>query len=285
MAKLNWAMFLTLSLLGIATQVNAQSIPADDLTAGMDPSTRAAYERIKSKMLNSKDKAIAERVTGDKELREFVSDNLGSSVDEVQRKTSPLVVLVSLSMPVNMLDAYGREAKALSAPLVVRGIPDGWTMNDYLRNVMFPYAEKGVAISIDPTLFDRYGVDAVPTIVWEPLENYEPPKGCKPVERQHRVDSEQADVAVTHCSEAPTDKYWSLSGGVTLDWALQQFADAKAPGADEALEVLRGSVPPSGRLLDIERPSDPSNSLLLVQPPAIQNTGERQPVMSERIER
>lgn len=91
---------------------------------------------------------------------------------DVEREPT-LLVLVSFSMPATSLKALAAEARRVGASLVLRGLvndsfPD--TLSAIHKMAGAEAATSGFAI--DPTLFTRFGVQAVPTYVLllEPLQ-------------------------------------------------------------------------------------------------------------------
>jgi type-F conjugative transfer system pilin assembly protein TrbC len=97
------------------------------------------------------------------------------SADNLQ----PPVLLVSMSIPLTELRALARQAARIGAPLVLRGLVDD----------SFPKTERtisqfkdipGVSFMVDPTLFERFGVTAVPAFVLplSALTTCSPGAGC-----------------------------------------------------------------------------------------------------------
>ncbi|MEM8981372.1 MAG: type-F conjugative transfer system pilin assembly protein TrbC [Pseudomonadota bacterium] len=120
-------------------------------------------------------------------------------------------VLASFSMPDEALRALMVEAKRYGVPVVMRGFVQNsvYATRDRLLEV-FGSDEDIEGFSIDPTLFSRFDVVAVPTFIalageMEACET----QGC------------EGDRAPPH------DK---LAGNVTLEHALQWIA--RAPGAE-----------------------------------------------------
>jgi type-F conjugative transfer system pilin assembly protein TrbC len=90
---------------------------------------------------------------------------------DVERDVS-LLVLVSFSMPKPTLRALATDARRVGAPMVLRGLVND-SLPDTLSAVHDLVGEDAVAagFAIDPTLFSRLGVSAVPTwvLLLEPL--------------------------------------------------------------------------------------------------------------------
>lgn len=100
-----------------------------------------------------------------------------------------LYVFISFSMPTALLRQYVQEAKQYNAILVLRGLID----NDFRKTttVLRQLDEQAGAI-IEPQLFQQYDIQAVPAIV-------------------------QDKAGIVR----------KISGSVSLQYALQQFAEAQ----------------------------------------------------------
>ncbi len=168
-----------------------------------------------------------------------------------------LYVFVSTSMPKALIQSYVAEALWAGGVLVVRGIPDGSTLNDWIRSYAIPLiGEKGVTagITIDPILFDLYGIKTVPTIVWDEADRVVA-KDCdtatmkKPGEKGQVFD-------VKTCKGYPEKTFYAVSGAVTLDYALEEFTDAGAQQSSKRLDILRGFVGTNARQEQVEFSGD-----------------------------
>src|SRR5699024_873686 len=174
---------------------------------------------------------------GNKDVQAFakhIRESLGINEGQGQ-----LYVFVSMSMGENMLRAYLQEGAWAGAHVLVRGIPPGMTLMQYLKDVMLPLAQgqSGAGIQIDPRLFDLYSVDVVPTIVWQPG----PQAPCHVDEGATRTDATGEPRQVPACD--PTDQeHWQVEGSVTVAWALREFARKGAAGAQKRLAILQKNV-------------------------------------------
>ncbi len=74
-----------------------------------------------------------------------------------------LYVFISSSMTADALRRIARDSAILDAPLVLRGLI-GASLQETLLNLT-DVAAEGAEIDVDPTLFEAYGVDAVPAVV------------------------------------------------------------------------------------------------------------------------
>jgi type-F conjugative transfer system pilin assembly protein TrbC len=112
----------------------------------------------------------------------------------------PLLVLVSLSMPETELRELARQAARIQSPLVLRGLVD-----DSLPATQRALARfgdvPGAAFTVDPTLFRRFAVAAVPTYVL-PLQ----------------------DLQTCGATDCPVPRHVKLAGDTGLDHVLDQIA-------------------------------------------------------------
>lgn len=253
MAKLSLKCALAAVALSVSIPALSSPVSPDDLS----PEMRAAYERISKSMSQKKDQAMQDSLNRDKELKAFVESQVGGELVDPMSAQPSLTIFVSLSMPSEIIEAYAKEAAVLGGNIVVRGIPAGWTLGDYMKNVLWPYAQRGTPLAIDPPLFDRYGVTAVPTIVWEPRR--ENPNGCGKEVKAHTVEYLSQSVDVTQCEKIPSDHYWSMQGAVTVAWALDQMDQSGAPGAKEALNKLMDGN--TGAIMQEVQPVESGDSL------------------------
>ncbi len=118
------------------------------------------------------------------------------------------VIFVSFSMPEASLRALMEEAARAGTALVLRGLVDGSMERTVarIRDLAGP-GDAGApgtprpALAIDPTLFERFAVDKVPTFVL-PLEPLVP---CTP-------------------EECPVPPHLKVAGAVSLAYALEVMA-------------------------------------------------------------
>lgn len=154
------------------------------------------------------------------------------------RNNGQLYVFVSTSMPLSLIQQYMAEASWSGAILVMRGVPKGMTLADFIRgNVQELIRGKAAStIQIDPRLFDLFDIQIVPSIVYA---KQPPDELCmaglfQPVE----IPSLDGDLPLASepgfhkCASAPEDSYWRLDGKVSLYWALTKFRDDGAPVSD-----------------------------------------------------
>ena len=130
-----------------------------------------------------------------------------------------IFLLASFSMPGPALRAMMEEAQAFGVPVVFRGFlgNSAFETQAALTDVFGEDAEA-VGFGIDPTLFTRFGVEAVPQVIVtaEPLDVCES-SGC------------ESDVAPRH------DR---IAGNIPLQDALEIIADGDGDASHTAKEAL-----------------------------------------------
>lgn len=135
-------------------------------------------------------------------------------------QTAPrLLVLISFSMPTDTLNALAEQAGKIGAPLVLRGLV-GDSMEETKKRIAALHKSAGTSLAIDPTLFTRFGVDRVPTVVL-PLQ------------------------AVRSCSEqdCPVPEHVKVSGEASLEYLLGQIErKALEPAARTRAAELRKQI-------------------------------------------
>lgn len=165
--------------------------------------------------------------------RDKVMDFLG--IDPAA--TTGLFFFVSWSMPLEMLRSYAIEAMWSGGTLVFRGIPPGKDLAQFitqdLRQLVYG---KGAAanISIDPRLFDTYKVQSVPTIVFTTVRN---DLQCTGILVSVKLD-EGRQGSYDGCPQMDPALFWSVSGAVTTNYALQTFIEDGALAAKPYLAAL-----------------------------------------------
>lgn len=151
--------------------------------------------------------------------------------------STALYYFVSWSMPLEMLRSYAIEAMWAGGTLVIKGVPPGKElMNFMVEDVKQLVYGKGASanISIDPRLFDVYAVDTVPTMVYTTVRDNLQCQGVNPV----KFKAGEMTLSYDTCPELDPSTYWKLSGAVTTNYALQAFKDAGAPGVDVHMKAL-----------------------------------------------
>ena len=85
-----------------------------------------------------------------------------SSSDEAKKEQNKIIIFMSYSVPKSVWQKLRDEANALKQPIqfVLRGLPSN-SFQELAKKVM----EYECQVSIDPPLFERYGVTAVPAFL------------------------------------------------------------------------------------------------------------------------
>jgi len=139
-----------------------------------------------------------------------------------------LKIFVTLAMPEASLKLLAAQAAQTQATLVMRGLKDD-SMKATLASVQRIIGELAVDWQVDPTAFTRFAITRAPTFVLIPQSaSVNEPRGC-----------------TTNCDK--TQSFVSVSGDVSLDYALGVIARAKPAFASDAqrfLAKLGNSVTP-----------------------------------------
>lgn len=126
-----------------------------------------------------------------------------------------LLLFVSLSMPAVSLDRAIDQAAATGAALAVRGLIKPGDLNGTAERMGKLLKNRKVSFLIDPTLFHKFAITQVPTVVVLPGK------------------------ALPRCEDSvcatPAPPHWAVSGDVSLDYALEAIGRA-APEARTMVE-------------------------------------------------
>lgn len=127
------------------------------------------------------------------------------------------LIMVSFSMPSTSLVRLAEQARRAGGLLVLNGLKDG-SLTVTAQAVHQTFGNLGAPLQIDPRLFTRYAVSAVPTFVLL-----------------------TANVNERSCltGACPADGYAKASGDVSLDYALEQIANAQPAWRATANAILR----------------------------------------------
>ncbi|MBL0941406.1 MAG: type-F conjugative transfer system pilin assembly protein TrbC [Alphaproteobacteria bacterium] len=144
----------------------------------------------------------------------FLKSHTQPHLAEQNPKQIPqLLVFVSFSMQKETLKSLAQSLKQVGGALVFCGL-----VNDSFKDTGKAFEVLGEEALIDPTLFRAHQVTRVPTFVLRQAQDEFPPL----------------------LSQVPLT-FDQLSGNVTLDYALSQFAEkGEVKGARELLAQLRG---------------------------------------------
>ncbi len=172
----------------------------DNLSRSCQSEARSIVEKTTKAAKNPQNCAVAQELAT--QGREIGRDNLKSKNQKPQEARDPrypqLLVFVSFSMPMPTLKALARDVNRVGGKLVLRGLVKGSFPTGSFPETLIKLQELQEEILIDPTLFEAYQVERVPTFVLR--EN----------------TTESAEEKMT---------YDVLRGNVSLGFALEQFAD------------------------------------------------------------
>lgn len=180
--------------------------------------------------------------TGVKRGREVINEAMLKERESVMRlmgldpaAKGKLYIMVSASMSDSLIQAYAREAMWSGAVLVVRGLPPGVTLKQYLKERVAEWVRnKGATamVDIDPRPFSMYEVKMVPTIVYTEVQEEDLIGVCS------KDPEAWGGVSFSKCKPLDPNLYWKLEGGVTLAWALDRMVSSGAAGAQRYLDAL-----------------------------------------------
>lgn len=140
-----------------------------------------------------------------------------------QKTTPGLLYFASFSVPEASLDRTIDQAEKSGAALVLRGLVKGGDFRATAERLGKLLKGRRVSFLIDPTLFTRFEIERVPTVVL--ISDGEVPR-CE----------DQA------CN-APVPPHWAIAGDVSIDYALEAIvrqAPEAASTAQPYLAALRG---------------------------------------------
>lgn len=176
-------------------------------------------------------------------LRNQTMKQMGMRTEEV------LYVFLSHSMPEALLKSYIREAMWYGGIVVMRGFPEGHDLKSWIReyaNDLVSGKSVMAEIRIDPVPYDLYGVERVPTVVWD--ENPQP-DDCAETFKAMAVDDRGDMQQIDRCTPKGIESFYRMSGSVTLDYALGEFGKAGAERAEERMGKGREFLEPQGNQL------------------------------------
>ena len=140
-----------------------------------------------------------------------------------QKSTPGLLYFASFSLPDATLDRTVAQADRSGAALVVRGLVKGGDFRVTLERMDKVLKGRKVSILIDPTLFTRFEIQHVPTVVL--------------------VAGGEAGRCDDQVCATPAPPHWAVAGDVSLEYALEAIVRL-APEAEAAarpyLTALRG---------------------------------------------
>jgi len=163
-----------------------------------------------------------------RDITNLLDQAQGQPLDPMGQKSGPqLYVFVSFSMPEITLKRLLTQTSQIEASLILRGLIDDDMGKTKTRIAQLLEADENGhtriqgGFAIDPTLFERFDIQQVPTFVL-------------------------TDTPAPRCKDAGCDdvSYARLSGDTTLQYALQTMqreAPAMSASAGELLSRIRGN--------------------------------------------
>lgn len=143
-----------------------------------------------------------------------------------------LYIMISASMPDDLIRSYAFDAIQTGAKLVVRGIEPGVNIQEATQKwakiaVRSDGASPGIII--DPRPFSTFEVDTVPAVV---LSKKPVDKLCEQTKSEFSVSHDTAGSLGTlpfnTCLPAPESEYYKVTGNVSVPWVLKRMADEDA---------------------------------------------------------
>ena len=169
--------------------------------------------------------AIRDRAMSDPRVRSLLGadgDTVTPDTDGEQRYEGATVfLLASFSMPKPSLRQMMEEAKTYGLPIVFRGFVNNsiYETEAALRET-FGSVDDAVGFSIDPTIFTRFRIEAVPQVI---------------------AMSEAVDVCETPgCEDDPVPPHDRVGGNVPVEYALRLIAEQGDVASNEARQLLEG---------------------------------------------
>ena len=145
-----------------------------------------------------------------------IAARYNSSIASMMPPANELYVLVSEKMPFDSLMRLAKQTGKAGGTMVFRGVKGGVSEGAFERFAEYSekFAKQGVVIHIDPTVFRRFQVNVVPTVVLTTSI-----EGCNQTEAcQYNADM--------------------VAGDVSLDYALDHLSRKESPMAAIAAMFL-----------------------------------------------
>jgi type-F conjugative transfer system pilin assembly protein TrbC len=149
-----------------------------------------------------------------------------------------LYYFVSWSMPLELIRSYAIEAMWSGGTLVFKGIPKGRDLGEVMMKDMqqLVYGKGAAAnVSLDPRLFDAYGITSVPTIVFTTVKADMQCQGVNPV--TFKLPSGEP-LSYDTCPALDPAAYWKMTGAITSNYAIQTFIEDGATMAGPYMKAL-----------------------------------------------
>lgn len=263
---------------------SAETMGVDAVLEKVTPADLARAQALSGGLAGDIMRAYEERmrdggavVSTSKQLRRY-ADSIASEAIQAERDgaleflgidpqaQTAVYVFVSYSMPLELLRAYVLDAMWGGATVVFRGAPPDRSLGDFVTKDLraLVYGKSAAAnISLDPRLFDSYGITTVPAIVFSQDRSQLSCEGLRP----RAVKVADQSFSYHECPPLEPNSFYKMSGAVSTRFALESFAEKGAQGVRPYLAALskgyaQGSKPPreqqafSGKWEDIVSPEE-----------------------------
>lgn len=130
-------------------------------------------------------------------VNQFSSGIQQSAQEQGGERDFPAMYFVSLGIPEEGLLPMLGDASRLGIPATIRG----WLNNDLRKTAarMFELSkkDKNIGVQIDPTLFQQYGITAVPALVVTCLGHFDVIRGSLPLQEMLKKVAKEGECATT----------------------------------------------------------------------------------------
>ena len=137
-----------------------------------------------------------------------------TDVQKNQITNYPLMIFVSASIPKSSLKDLMIQARQSGGVMVFRGLIGGTLRNT--QQFLSELAKENVSAIIDPRLFEMFNVELVPTFVV--------------------LAKDSQDCEESNCNFTPIHD--RITGNISLNYALEQFADGQGDAKSQAAVIL-----------------------------------------------
>ncbi|AOF98551.1 type-F conjugative transfer system pilin assembly protein TrbC [Sphingobium sp. RAC03] len=233
MRLLAWGITALLGTAGISALL-AQTVDELDVqaikkrSADLAADAQAFVDQVKNRGDEFREEAAAIRESGTENMRQVAAKDLPKGpagpidFDEIVQGASKnasakggdapqLIVFASLSMPPQSLKQLIKDTARAGGVVVFRGFPNN-SMKEFAGRLGQIVESQGdfTNIGIDPRLFRAFNVQAVPTYV---------------------AVSSDFDLCAGFSCQTKVPPFDRMTGNVTVEYALNSFAEGNGPGA------------------------------------------------------
>ncbi len=228
-----WGVTALLGTAGISALL-AQTVDGLDVqaikkrSADLAADAQAFVDQVKDRGDEFREEAVAIREAGTENMRQVAAKDLPKGpagpidFDEIVQGASKnasakggdapqFIVFASLSMPPQSLKQLIKDTARAGGVVVFRGFPNN-SMKEFAGRLgqIVESQDDFTNIGIDPRLFRAFNVQAVPTYV---------------------AVSSDFDLCAGFSCQTKVPPYDRMTGNVTVEYALNSFADGNGPGA------------------------------------------------------